>query len=435
MLDRGRTGLVPDPAEQGRDDFLNRHRLALKTKLLHTVDALETSRRNETRLRGEVSRMERLLSETQHVTRAGTWHLNPRTGVVTVAGGMAERLGFPSPDLPRHQLWRHIHPEDRGPLAAAVLSVQRGGPAKNIRIRLVDTGGVPRDLVVGCHGARVDGRRTLSGVVQDITRIAHEERLRVHAHTMMQAERRSRDEMHAMMAPRRLPASAGVDLAAVYLSAPDRVDTGADWYDSLPLPDGRVLLSVASTAGHRLPGPAVAGPLRAVLRAYAVENPEPADVLARLNNYLTTTGLDETYVTALVALFDPADGQLCLANAGHPAPLVINLHNGIPRVRRLGTVDPPLGIHVGVAFQTHRLSLTPDTTVYAYTDGLVDDYGRAAPDLTRLGSTVIAAMTAPPHDYPVPSAQRLLNQALRSALRTAAPLQDDLCMLVLRLPS
>lgn len=381
----------------------------------------------------EVARLQGLLAETQRLTLAGTWHLDPHTGMVMLSAELADRLGLIAPQMPRQQVWHHIHPDDRGPLAGAVVGVLRSGRPRTIRLRMADRRGAVHDLVMAFHATWAGGRRTLRGVAQDITEICHDQRLRVHAHAQRQAARQMRDTLHAAMVPRDQPTVDTADVAAAYLTAPERTDTGGDWYDIMPLPDGRTLLSIGAAAGHRIPGPAAAGPMRAVLRAYAIENPDPADVLARMNNYLIATALDTTYVTVLAALYDPADGRLQVANAGHPLPLLVthDADTGIPDIQPLVTSDPPLGIRAGAAFHAHHLWLTPEMSVCAYTDGLIDDYAEAVSDTTPLIDAIAAAMTTAPGRRHRPTAQHLVNQAISALLSTDVP-QDDICLFVLR---
>jgi serine phosphatase RsbU (regulator of sigma subunit) len=190
----------------------------------------------------------------------------------------------------------------------------------------------------------------------------------------------------------------------------------------LPLPDGRILLSIGSVAGHRLPGPTVA------------DRPEPADLLARLNNYLITTTTDDTYVTALVALYDPHTATLQLANAGHPPPLAIH-HDpatGVPAVHRLPTQDPPLGIGPGATYHSQQLVLGPTTGLCAYTDGLTGAYLGGPAHHTELADVVRAALITGPGRR-TPTAQHMLNRILTALLPVTA--RDDIGLLLLAPPA
>ena len=73
------------------------------------------------------------------------------------------------------------------------------------------------------------------------------------------------------MLPRGLPSGDGFDLAARYVPARERLEVGGDWYDALPLPDGRLALVIGDVAGKGIEAAAVMGQLRNALRAYLVE--------------------------------------------------------------------------------------------------------------------------------------------------------------------
>ncbi|MGH3992267.1 MAG: PAS domain S-box protein, partial [Pseudonocardiaceae bacterium] len=81
--------------------------------------------------------------------------------------------------------------------------------------------------------------------------------------------------------PDRLPILPGVKIAARYL--PGGADVGGDWYDAIPLEDGRVGLAMGDVVGHGLGAASLMGQLRHAARAYAIEGHSPPAVLDRLD--------------------------------------------------------------------------------------------------------------------------------------------------------
>ena len=419
-------GRPAEPAGTG-PDFTEQHRTAFKAKLLQTTLALQSSRSREDRLRHEVTHLRDLLGDARQQTPpeavAGIWRLAPHSGTVLLSTTLVDRLGLPA-RLTHREIWQRVHPADRRALAHAIRTARRSGQPRTARLRIGDADGTVHDFAVICRSA---GPQRLWGTAQELVTCGHDQPERL-SPALYRAHRLISDSWHAAMVPRTPPPLSTADLATAYLPAPGRVDTGADWYDAMPLPDGRILLSIGSVAGHRLPGPTVAGPMRAVLRAYALGHPEPADLLARVNRYLTATTGDDTYLTAVAALYHPGTGRLDLANAGHPAPLVI-VHDpgtGVPTVHSLPTTDPPLGIRDDVEYHTRSLLLDDCTCLFAYTDGLTDDY---ADPTAHLVDAVRTALTGAP-DRRAPTAGHLLNR-LRTALRPVTPSHDDIGLLVL----
>jgi chemotaxis family two-component system sensor kinase Cph1 len=72
--------------------------------------------------------------------------------------------------------------------------------------------------------------------------------------------------------------------------------------------------------------------------------------------------------TVVVLAVDPVTGEIELANAGHPPPLVVRAGTCEPLTR---SGRPLLGIAHGTA-RTDRLTLHDDDILVIYTDGLVE---------------------------------------------------------------
>ena len=112
-----------------------------------------------------------------------------------------------------------------------------------------------------------------------------------------------------------LPTVPGIDLAARYRpSAADVV--GGDWYDLVPLPDGRVSIVLGDVAGHGLSAAAITAQLRHALRAHLLRARGPAAALSGLNDVIGAL-LPGEMATAVIAELDPASGDVVVASAGH----------------------------------------------------------------------------------------------------------------------
>jgi serine phosphatase RsbU (regulator of sigma subunit)/anti-sigma regulatory factor (Ser/Thr protein kinase) len=169
--------------------------------------------------------------------------------------------------------------------------------------------------------------------------------------------------------PESLPELEGLAMGAYYAPGGSGVDVGGDWYDVLPLADGRVVLALGDVMGKGVPAAIVMGQVRAALRAYALIDPEPAVVLARLDRLVTSLGVPEQIVTVVYGLVDEPRRHLTLAVAGHPLPLIAAPAEE-PRPVDV-PVGPPLGIGAGPWLQS-TVVLPPDTPLLFYSDGLVE---------------------------------------------------------------
>ncbi|MFN8075725.1 MAG: SpoIIE family protein phosphatase [Kineosporiaceae bacterium] len=141
--------------------------------------------------------------------------------------------------------------------------------------------------------------------------------------------------------PRALPDVEGLDLAARYRPAGERAEVGGDWYDVVPLPAGRAAVVVGDVMGRGLAAAALMGQVRASLRAYAVQDLPPADVLAHADELVR--GLDESaLVTCVYGVLDPREGTLTLSAAGHVPAVLIGPDDAAEAVA-IPSSGPPLG--------------------------------------------------------------------------------------------
>jgi serine phosphatase RsbU (regulator of sigma subunit) len=148
---------------------------------------------------------------------------------------------------------------------------------------------------------------------------------------------------------------------------------GGDWYDIIPLPDGRTGIVVGDVMGHGPEAAAVMAQLRAAAHALADLDLAPAELLHRLNRLAAM--LDRiTLATCVYAVIDPAGPACTLAGAGHLPP-VLALPDGTTRVPGL-PAGQSLGLGTAIYGQA-RIKLPPGAILALYTDGLVETRTRS----------------------------------------------------------
>lgn len=208
---------------------------------------------------------------------------------------------------------------------------------------------------------------------------------------LYQREHRVAETLQRSLLPERLPDIPGIEIAARYIPASADVEVGGDWYDVIPMSDGRISVAIGDIAGHGITAAAAMGQMRMALRAYAIEGLSPGDALGRLNRLLIELQ-PGAMSTVLYGQLDLFNGELVFSSAGHPPPLLIPPDGSDPPAYQEEGLSPPLGITTMMEFPETTLTLPSGATLLLYTDGLVEKRGEQIDDgLTRLMDAAAAA--------------------------------------------
>jgi sigma-B regulation protein RsbU (phosphoserine phosphatase) len=175
----------------------------------------------------------------------------------------------------------------------------------------------------------------------------------------------AREIQKAMLPPGRFRAP-GVDVAG--LSRPANT-VGGDFFEILPLGDGRLVTAVGDVAGKGSPAALLMALLLAMMRTLADERLEPAALMARLNVQVCRQAPGSRFITVFYSVFDTSTGELTYVNAGHTPPLVLRADGGVDRLHDGGVA---LGLFEGSQYQTGRAQLRPDDLVAIYSDGITE---------------------------------------------------------------
>ena len=236
--------------------------------------------------------------------------------------------------------------------------------------------------------------RTLLGTIADQGAIALE---RARAHEREHAI--ALTLQHSML-PATLPAVPGLEVAARYSPAVSSLEVGGDWYDVLPLPDGRVGVTVGDVVGRGLGAAAAMGQLRSALAALALSTDDPGAVLDGLDRFARRVD-GARLATVVYAVLDPATGELAYTCAGHLPPLLV-APGERPRFLSGGRSPLLCALPAGAPARAVAAEVVPPgSTVLLYTDGLVERRGEALDvGLDRLAAVAAELdLTRPPREW------------------------------------
>lgn len=165
--------------------------------------------------------------------------------------------------------------------------------------------------------------------------------------------------------PKQLPELSGWQVAAYYRPARE---VGGDFYDVIPLPDGRIGFVIGDVTDKGVPAALVMAATRSVLRASAQRLVDPGVVLERVNEHLCPDMPEKMFVTCLYGVLEPTSGRFRFANAGHDLPYV-KTADGSVELRARGM---PLGLMSGMSYEEKEAVLAPGDSLLLHSDGVVE---------------------------------------------------------------
>ena len=216
-----------------------------------------------------------------------------------------------------------------------------------------------------------------------------------------------------------LPSGEGLSMAQRYRPAARSVGMGGDWYEGIPLVDGRYALVVGDIAGHGIHAVSDMLQLRAVVGAKLRSGVALGDLFSQATHLLDDRRMKVT-ATAGVMVVDPAAGTLHYVMAGHLPPVLVP-PDGSPRLLEDGR-QPLLGLPISPV-TPGVVDFAPGSTLIAYTDGLIERRREAIDDSLQRLVDVAGATTGP--------VEAVADELMRDCLEGRDP-GDDVALVVLR---
>jgi hypothetical protein len=178
----------------------------------------------------------------------------------------------------------------------------------------------------------------------------------------------ARELQHELL-PRQAPPVEGYRFAFSYRSANT---VGGDYYDFLPLPDGRLALVTADASGHGIAAAMLMAVGQAVLRLAIDTDPAPLPVANMMNKALAGTGGPRAFMTLFYGVLTPADGHFEYVCAGHPFAL---LRRPDGSIEKLGAGSFPLGLRPQLTLSPATATIGAGDLLVLYTDGIPEAIG------------------------------------------------------------
>ena len=146
---------------------------------------------------------------------------------------------------------------------------------------------------------------------------------------------------------------------------------GGDYFDYIPLPDGRLAITIGDVAGKGMPAALLMARLYSSTRLQLLTSPNPATAISRLNAEIASSGLGHRFITFLCMVLEPKTHKLSVVNAGHLTPILRSKDGTISTFGK-EQASLPLGIVPDLVYEEMSIQIAAGDTLVAFTDGATE---------------------------------------------------------------
>jgi sigma-B regulation protein RsbU (phosphoserine phosphatase) len=172
-------------------------------------------------------------------------------------------------------------------------------------------------------------------------------------------------EVQLRLLPEAAPEMVNAEMAVRFLPART---IGGDLYDFVDYGPGRMAIVLGDVSGKAAPAALFAALVSGIMHSTAQQRPEPATMLALLNDALQERKLESQYVTMLFALWNDESRTLQVANSGAVQPVFCR--SGQPQTVRAEGF--PLGMFANASYEELTVATEPGDVVIFISDGILD---------------------------------------------------------------
>jgi serine phosphatase RsbU (regulator of sigma subunit)/anti-sigma regulatory factor (Ser/Thr protein kinase) len=189
----------------------------------------------------------------------------------------------------------------------------------------------------------------------------------------LQKELQVAQEIQQMLLPSDFPQVKGYELASYYEAAKE---VGGDLFDFVEVDNDTIGICVADVAGKGVPGSLIMTMIRTALRLEARGNKNPADVLSKVNRFVTDDMKRGMFVTMFYLVLDSRNRIIHYASAGHN-PMIL-YRGSTKQTYYLNPSGFPVGIQLpditlfDQKIQSDTIRLREDDLLVLYTDGVTE---------------------------------------------------------------
>jgi serine phosphatase RsbU (regulator of sigma subunit)/pSer/pThr/pTyr-binding forkhead associated (FHA) protein len=185
------------------------------------------------------------------------------------------------------------------------------------------------------------------------------------------------------------------------------------------------VIVIADVSGKGMAASLLAASFDALLMGPIEVGQPPDEICAKTSRRLYMKTPPERYVTAFIAVIDPASGKFSYTNAGHNPGLLFRKDGSVQRLEANGL---PIGLFPVVDYEKVETTLSPGELLVLYTDGITE---AANPKGDEFGLDRLQAAVKPHTGEPLVAIAVAIETAVE-VFADGTPFGDDRTMVMLR---
>lgn len=315
------------------------------------------------RLYDDVRRMKEFNEELVNSLAEGVIVTDAQGYISFVNPAAAALWGYSSSDLVG-QHWMTVMPPEHHSVVAAAIERRERGETDRYQLELVRRSGERTPVMVsGSPLFEADGGVFVGSVAifTDITEAL--------AHQRIEQELALAWQIQSSFLPDQVPEVPGWQVAATLNPARQ---TSGDFYDLIPLLNGRLGILIADVAGKGTGAALYMAVSRTLLRTYAIEfHAQPELAFRAANSRILMDTHVDLFVTVFYGVLDPVSGRFTYCNAGHSPPYLFRANDG-KGFETLSRTGLPLGVFNDLVWEQKTVQMAPGDLLVLYTDGITD---------------------------------------------------------------
>jgi serine phosphatase RsbU (regulator of sigma subunit)/anti-sigma regulatory factor (Ser/Thr protein kinase) len=182
--------------------------------------------------------------------------------------------------------------------------------------------------------------------------------------------RKTAESYQRSLLPEGIPNLPRISLVARYIPAAGSRAVCGDFYDFIPISDGKMGITLGDVCGIGPPAANGSALARYTLRTFLSEDPDPSTLFERMNAHISQQIDIDRFIRLMFGVLDPERATFDYVNAGHVPPVVFRARSG--EVEWLDEGGIAMGVEEDAEYKAGHIELEPGDMLVLYTDGVTE---------------------------------------------------------------